>query len=259
MELNETFDKVVDLYEKYRVCYVGQLYDDIFSYSHIDKSSNLIEIGIGTGNATVPFLNTGAQVKAIEYGESLSKFCKKKFHAFSNFSIVTSKFEDCDFIENSADLVYSASAFHWIPEEIGYSKVYSMLKQGGVFARFANHPFHDKGKPEMSEDIQKIYKAYAPYRGGKYSAPIEYSLESAKAKAMIAQKYGFKDIQYKIYHNTRTFTADDYIGLLGTYSDNIAMEESVRTRFFKEIYEVIQSYGNCITIYDTIDLQLARK
>lgn len=30
-----------------------------------------------------------------------------------------------------------ASAFHWVPEEIGYSKVYAMLKPGGAFARFA--------------------------------------------------------------------------------------------------------------------------
>jgi len=30
------------------------------------------------------------------------------------------------------DLVYSASAFHWIPEDIGYSKVYDMLKPEGA-------------------------------------------------------------------------------------------------------------------------------
>lgn len=33
---------------------------------------------------------------------------------------------------NAYDLIYSASAFHWIPEEIGYTKVYKALKPGGV-------------------------------------------------------------------------------------------------------------------------------
>lgn len=58
----------------------------------------------------------------------------------------------------SSDLVYSATAFHWIPEEIGYSKVFSILKSGGVFARFANHPFKDKENPELSHEIDKLLK-----------------------------------------------------------------------------------------------------
>ena len=47
------------------------------------------------------------------------------------------------FSDNTFDLVFSASAFHWVPEKIGYEKVFSMLKNGGVFARFANHPYRD--------------------------------------------------------------------------------------------------------------------
>ena len=50
-----------------------------------------------------------------------------------------------------------------------------------------------------------------------------------------------------------------YIELLGTYSDHIAIEEEIRTEFFAKIEEAINKYGGTITIYDTIDLQLARK
>ena len=46
---------------------------------------------------------------------------------------------------------------------------------------------------------------------------------------------------------------------MGTYSDHIAIEETVRTRFFAKIEEAINHHGGTITIYDTIDLQLARK
>ena len=78
-ELKWTFDKAVDLYEKYRACYVEELYKDIFSFKPINKTSHLIEVGIGTGHATKPFLETGASIHAVEYGVNLSKFCKKKF------------------------------------------------------------------------------------------------------------------------------------------------------------------------------------
>lgn len=254
-----TFDTVSELYEKYRICYIDDIYRDIFAYKSVGFQSNLIEIGIGTGHATLPFLETGASVTAIEYGANLSDVCRKKFKEYSNFEIKTMKFEDYKCPDNSIDLVYSASAFHWIPEEIGYTKVYDMLKHGGVFARFANHPFHDKEKPEMCDAIQTVYKAYAPYRNGEYSPPVEYTEENAKIRALIAEKYGFTDISYKLYHNARTFTADEYVGLLNTYNDNIAMEENIRNSFFDEIRNVILDYGNQITIYDTLDLQLARK
>ena len=46
--------------------------------------------------------------------------------------------------------------------------------------------------------------------------------------------------------------------LLSTYSDHIAMEESVRERFFDAVEEAISRFGGSITLADTIDLQLAR-
>lgn len=76
---------------------------------------------------------------------------------------------------------------------------------------------------------------------------------------MIAEQYGFTDIQYALFYRTRTFCADEYTALLGTYSDHIAMEENVREVFFSKIKDVINHYGGSITIYDTMDLQLAKK
>ena len=76
---------------------------------------------------------------------------------------------------------------------------------------------------------------------------------------MIAEKYGFKDIYYTLFFRTRTFSAKEYITLLGTYSDHIAMDETIRVEFFSKIEEAIDRYGGTITINDTIDLQLARK
>ena len=157
-------------------------------------------------------------------------------------------------------MIYSASAFHWIPEEIGYKKVFDMLKNGGVFARFANHPYRDKSKPALSEEMDRIYaEYYYKYHNKKQETLIEYSEAQARNRALIAEKYGFKDIQYKLFYRTRTFSAKEYIMLLGTYSDHIAIEETIRNEFFSKIEDAINRHGGEITIYDTIDLQLARK
>ena len=62
-----------------------------------------------------------------------------------------------------------------------------------------------------------------------------------------------------MYYRTRTFSAKEYTKLLGTYSDHIAIEETIRNEFFSKIEYAINQHGGEITIYDTIDLQLARK
>lgn len=258
--LEWTFDTVASTYEKLRPGYVDELYQTIFDYIHIGEDSKVVEVGSGGGQATGPVLRTGCSLTAVEYGEQFSQLLKDKFKEYPKFSVITGKFEDTEFAENSVDLVFSASAFHWVPEQIGYEKVYSMLKKGGVFVRFANHPYRDKEKPALSKEIDEIYdEYYYKYHNKKREPLTEYTEEQAKDRAMIAEKYGFTDIRYALFYRERVFAAKEYIQLLGTYSDHIAIEENIRMKFFGKIEEAINRHGGSITIYDTIDLQLARK
>lgn len=258
--LEWTFDTVASTYEKLRPGYVKELYQKIQNYIPITDASKAVEVGIGGGQATSPILQTGCKVTAVEYGANFSELCREKFKDFPNFSVITGKFEDVAFENNAYDLVFSASAFHWVPEEIGYPRVLDMLRPGGAFARFANHPHPDKGRPALTEKIGEIYKEYyCKYHNREMEDRVEYSEEQAKERALIAEKYGFTDIQYALFRRTRDFSAKEYIALLGTYSDHIAIEESIRMKFFGQIENAINDFGGTITIYDTIDLQLARK
>lgn len=258
--LEWTFDTVASTYEKLRPGYVPELYQTIFNYISIDENSNVLEIGSGGGQATAPMLTTGCQLTAVEYGEQFSELLKEKFKEFPRFSVITDKFENTQFEDNIFDLVFSASAFHWVPEEIGYNKVRNILKSGGVFARFANHPYRDKGNPKLSAEVDAIYdEYYYGFHNKKREELTEYTEAQAKDRALIAEKYDFTDIQYALFYRERVFSAKDYIELLGTYSDHIAIEEIIRLKFFSKIEEAINKYGGTITIYDTIDLQLARK
>ena len=107
----------------------------------------------------------------------------------------------------------------------------------------------------MHEALQEVYAVYMP---GTLSAD-EYTEEQAAKRAQIAARYGFADISHHLYRRTRDFTAAQYTELLGTYSDHIAIEENTRRKFFAEIEAAINRMGGVITLYDTIDLQLARK
>lgn len=200
---NETkFNEVVELYDKMRPGYVEELYQDIFEYAKINKHSKVLEVGVGTGQATLPFLEKGCSLVAVELGDNLANFTAQKFKNYDNLTVENVAFQNYNATAESFDLVYSASAFHWIGEEPGYTKAHTLLKSGGVFARFANHPFKDKEKEALDVAIQKLYSVY---------------------------------------------------------SDHLALEEKVRTEFFDKIKQVIDEFGGTITLYDTIDLELARK
>jgi SAM-dependent methyltransferase len=253
---NETkFNEIPADYDKWRPTYVPELYQDILDFKDINKSSNVLEIGIGTGQATLPFLKTNCHLKAIELGDKLAEYSKQKFKEHKNFEVHNISFQDFEGLDQSFDMIYSATAFHWIPAEIGYPKVYNLLKSGGVFARFANHPYKDKGNEALDIAIQKVYSKYMSYA----PAPPEYGKEQCGEIANKMQEYGFIDVNYKLYQRTRTFKADEYISLINTYSDHRAMDEEKRNKFYNEIIDEINKHGGNITVYDTIDLQLARK
>lgn len=253
--LEWTFDTVAGQYEKARPEYVDALYRRIFDFIAIDDSSNVLEIGIGAGEATQPILRTGCKLTAVEYGKTFAAMCRHKFGGYPRFSVVTGRFEEMEFPDRSFDMVYCASAFHWIPEQTGYAKVFSILKEGGIFACFDNHPFEDKGRPELANEIQRLYARYM----GSACRPKEYDIETARRKAAVARHYGFRDVACELFHRQRKLQAKEYVALLGTYSDHIALEAEIRTEFYHRIEDAIDRHGGEITIYDTIDLRIAIK
>ena len=258
--LGWTFDTAVSNYDKMRPGYVDEIYQAIFKYVPIDENSNVVEVGSGSGQATLPVLKTGCKLTAVEYGENFSELLKSKFKAFPKFSVVTGKFEEVSLEEDAFDLVFSATAFHWVPEKEGYEKVYRMLKKGGAFARFANRPRNCQNEPELGEEIQELYNEYYNKQHNIKSGTKKwFTEEDAKAISLIPEIYGFTDIKYFLFYRERVFTASEYTKLLGTYSDHIAIEESVRKVFFSKIEDAINRHGGTITISDTLDLELARK
>ncbi len=251
-----TFNQVAEMYDKWRPAYVPELYEDIFAYKSIDKASHVLEIGIGTGQATLPFLNTGCHLTAVELGDRLAKIAGEKFHEYPEFKIAVMPFQDYRCADNTFDLIYSASAFHWIPEQIGYGKVYKMLKPGGVFARFACHPWFDtNGQEELAAAIYRVYRKFVP----EAKASSEYGEEDARRRADIAAKYGFADIQYKLYYRTQVYPSEEYIKRISIENDKIALPKDKRDGLLAGIRSVIDRYGGTLTLYTTTDLNLARK
>lgn len=254
-DFERTFDNAAIDYDRSRIVYGKELYEDIFRYKPIHADSHVLEIGIGTGKATLPILETKCHLVAIEPGEHLASFSKKRFQTYPHFTLYNKTLQDYVCPADSFDFIYAATAFHWVPEEYGYKRVYELLKSGGAFARFAYHAGPDKQRKALTSEIQALYKQYMHSE----SEPREYCEEDAKSLSEIAKKYGFMDTKYKLYHFTKDFTADQYMELLRTYPDHMAVQQPDREKLFDAIHHAINKNGGVITVYYTMDLQLARK
>ena len=255
MDLRLTFNEDEANYDKWRPSYVPELFDEIIHYSGIDETKQALEIGIGTGQATLPILQTKCKLTAIELGERLAEYSKIKFASFSDFQVVNIDFESFSTDSNTFDLIYTATAFHWIPEEVGYIKVFNLLKSGGVLALFWNHPFVYRTNDLLHLKIQKVYKEFRP----SDKKPIEFDKSDCIKIVEIINQYGFKNCYSKLFYQTRTFTADGYISLLNTYSDHRALPIDVKIKLENGIAAAINSFGGILHVYDTMDLYLAQK
>lgn len=250
----KTFDNAANEYERIRPAYLPAIFTDILSYKPLNANATVLEIGMGTGTATKPFLETGCHLVGVEPGENLAKTAAGKYSGYDNFSMCTQSLQDYVCPEENFDLIYAATAFHWIPEEYGYKRVFSLLKKGGAFARFRYHAGSDQGRPALVEKIQALYREYM-----KREKPAEFGDADAKAIADIAAKYGFTETKYALYHTTKDFTADQYMSLLHTYPDHMKLPEPQRSKLFDGIHSAIMRNGGMITVYYTMDLELARK
>ena len=254
-EYNDFFDKNYKLYDNIRPGYPQELFNDIIAYKPLAKNSRIFEIGIGTGKATQFFIDLGCQIASIEPGPKMAKFIRNKYREYDDFSCYNMTFEKYMGLNNTFDLIYSATAFHWLDQKVAFEKSFKLLKSNGVLARFAYHAGRDESNPELMTEIDKLYTEYMP--SDKEYKP--YSEEDTKKSAFVAADYGFTDIQYKIYNFEKSFTADEYIKLLSTYPDHMIMEEATRKEFFKKIKSVIKKSGDKITVNYMVDLLLARK
>jgi ubiquinone/menaquinone biosynthesis C-methylase UbiE len=256
LDLKFLFDEAVINYEKRRPTYGTELFKDVIKYAEITKDKSLLEVGCGTGQATEPFLKTKCKVTAVELGENLASFTREKFKAYENFNIVRSAFEDYKSDDNKFDMLYSATAFHWIPDEIGYKKAYRILKSGGTIALFWNRPSpNDKDNP-VHQKIQSIYREVLP----QWSNNVTQSQDKPKYSSINKiEQYGFVNVETKEYHNTRKMTGVEYVELLNTYSDHIALEKPIKSLLHDGIRTAIEELGNEIIINDTVELYLAKK
>jgi ubiquinone/menaquinone biosynthesis C-methylase UbiE len=136
-----TFDQAARDYDEVRPGYPEELIEEVISVSGIPEGGRILEVGCGTGQATVPFARRGYRMLCLDVGGNLLALAEERCRAYPGAEFLNASFEEWEPGGETFDLLVSATAFHWIPPEIGFPKAARVLGDSGHIALFWNmHP-----------------------------------------------------------------------------------------------------------------------
>jgi SAM-dependent methyltransferase len=209
-----TFDEVAELFDRARPTYPDELFDDLVELTGLDRRARVLEIGPGTGKATLPLAGRGMRVTGIELGSSLAAVAQRKLALFPGVQIVNADFETWEPPGTDYDAVVAFTAFHWIKPDVRYTKAAAPLREGGALAVvLARHVLTEGADPFFLE-AQADYAAVQA--GGEPPGPPE---------AVTERRYQW-DVDY---------TRDAYLDLLATASNHRMLDARTRTQLFDRL------------------------
>jgi ubiquinone/menaquinone biosynthesis C-methylase UbiE len=249
-ELRRTFDEAAELYDRARPTYPDALFDDLVELAGLEPGSRVLEIGCGTGEATVALAEHGLHVTCVELGSSLADVTRRNLAGFPAVRVITDDFETWQPADADYDAVAAFTAFHWIAHETRYAKTAAILHRGGALAVVAvNHVLPEDGDP-FFRDVQADYEGILP---GDAPSPPE---AVAGLRKEIEASGLFRAVGERRYRWDVAYTADQYLDVLATYSGHRALDERSRARLFELIRARIGDRTVRKTYLATLDVAL---
>ena len=238
--LKTTFDRDAELYDRARPGYPEQVFDDLIDLADLQPESLLLEVGCGTGRATIPLARRGFRIVCIELGENLAAVARSNLAPFSRVRVDVAPFEAWDPTGETFDLVYAASSWHWIDPELRYRKAAEVLEPGGSLAIIGGgHAFPEDADPFFFE-IQDVYRQLGMQPAGEvWPSPPPHKVPDMRQEIEATGLFG--QFQSRRYVWDLLYTANQYTDLLNTFSGHIALDRDKRNFLYRNIRERINA------------------
>jgi SAM-dependent methyltransferase len=257
MELRDTFDTAAELYDRARPGYPPTLFDDLVALSGIPAGGRVLEIGPGTGQATIPIAERGFRIVAVESGPELATVARRNLASFGAVEVQVGRFEEWALPAEPFDLVMAATAFHWIDPNVRLRKAAGALRTGGSLAVIATH--HVAGGDEaFFEGVQRCYERFMPGTepGLRLSEPETFADDSWGVDGSEL----FDAPVFRRYSSEIPYTTQSYLDVLGTYSGHIGLDAANRESLLGCISGLIEGrFGGRVRKAYLWTLMVARK
>ncbi|MCC6943872.1 MAG: class I SAM-dependent methyltransferase [Thermomicrobiales bacterium] len=237
----QTFDAIAALYDRARPGYPDELFDDVVALSGIPAGGRILEIGPGTGHATLPFAQRGYRIDAVELGSELAAVWQRNLAAYPNASITVGSFEAVDLPDRSYDLAIAASSFHWIDPDVGLSRVAAALKKDGVVALWWNRRPMSNIDRAFLDACAPIYQRNAPHLATETNGAESGDGARRPSSVLLEESGLFGAVTERQYAWEHRFDADEYTHYLSSFSPYQVLEPDVRSRLLDAIHDLIET------------------
>jgi SAM-dependent methyltransferase len=247
------FDEAAEAYDRYRPIYPREAIDRVISFARLKSSSRLLEVGAGPGKASVLFAARGFTIDCLEPGVNLAARARANLSAWPKASVIIQKFEDYTASPEYYNLIYAAQSFHWIDPAVRFRKARTLLTRNGTIAIIYNYtPAPEKG---LSLDLRRAIETASSgaMKTGNYEDEI------SRWSTRIKEDELFFDLQVERFRWRDEYTAEQYAGLLGTYSSFLALQKPTQQRVLTAVAEKFNAYKEPLIRDGICVVFLARK
>ncbi len=241
------FGEIAGQYDEARPSYPAELFDAVMAFGALSAGDHALEIGAGTGKATMAWAERGLRVHTLEPSAPMAAVLRGK-----GVDAEEVTFEDWQVRSRAFRLVCAAQAWHWVHGEDRYEKVAAAIAPGGAVAFFWNKGRDLEGA--LQRDNDAMYARYAPEMTSSIGSwDLDWVRDDLDACG------AFEPTVTRVFSWECTYTHDEWLRLLGTHSDHRMLREEQRTQLHAAVGNVIDAYGGVVdVVYDTM-LFLSRR
>ena len=244
-------------YDRVRPAYPDALVDEVIALA---GGGSALEVGAGTGKATLMFVQRDVAVHAVEPSAEMAAIARRRCADFRGVTIEDTDFEDWHGDRHGFALVYSAQAWHWVSPELKYVRAREALADRGLLAAFWNRP--DWGRCAMRDELAAAYERAAPDFGTD-PGPMHPGSEIAPNRwedwdAEIAAAAGLEDPLIRFYEWTPRYTTERYLELLALSRDHARLADGDRQALLSGVAAAIDDNGGSFAMNYVTKLCLAR-
>jgi SAM-dependent methyltransferase len=238
MSLRRSFDEAAELYDRVRPRYPAELFDDLAT--HLPDRAQIVEVGCGTGQATIALAERGYRVTCVELGERLAAVARRNLGRFDAVEVVRADFETWQ-PPQRYDAVVAFTALHWIDPAVRYARAAASVHDRGILAVVATHHVLPPGGDVFFAEVQEDYEAVVPDEpstlagGPGHPDAIEDGAGEIDASGLFRTVGSYRHVWDVDY------TADEYLALLDTYSGHRTRDEGTRAGLIERIRARIEA------------------
>ena len=224
-------------YHAARPAYPRQTWEALAQRAGLRDGIDILEIGAGTGLATLPLLATApTRLVAVEPDARLVAFLKQSV-AGPQLAVIAEPFEEAELPPASFDLVVSATAFHWLDTVPALTRIHGLLRRGGAVALIWN-VFGDDSRPDpFHEATTHLFEGHRHSTSGGGSGQTPFALDASMRLNDFADT-GFVGDAPQFLRWTLELDPEGVRALYATYSNVTALPAPEQLRLLDGLAEI---------------------